>query len=161
MHIARAQPSDAAALTQIAHAAKRHWGYPEEWLQAWRTQLTVTPDYLRQHTTFVAVGDAPDSRPLGFATFELPPATAEAALEHLWVLPAYWGRGMGRALFTRVVAAALEAGATRLTITSDPHAEAFYRRMGAELRAWQPAPMEDAPARRLPLLMKSLAIGKS
>lgn len=161
MHIARAQPSDADALTHIAYAAKRHWGYPEEWLHAWRTQLTLTPDYLRQHATFVAVGDAPDSRPLGFATFELPSATAEARLEHLWVLPAHWGRGVGRALFARIDAAAREAGATSLTITSDPHAEAFYRRMGAVIYGWQPAPMEDAPARRLPLLVKSLATGKS
>jgi len=30
---------DAGALTVIAQAAKRHWGYPEPWLAAWATVL--------------------------------------------------------------------------------------------------------------------------
>lgn len=29
--IRRAVPTDASALTAVAHAAKRHWRYPEEW----------------------------------------------------------------------------------------------------------------------------------
>jgi hypothetical protein len=39
MQIVRAKPEDAAALTQIAHAAKRHWDYPERWIEAWRDIL--------------------------------------------------------------------------------------------------------------------------
>lgn len=38
-----ATPADAAVLTEIAHAAKRHWGYPERWVQLWRAALTITP----------------------------------------------------------------------------------------------------------------------
>jgi hypothetical protein len=32
MQILRANPDDAATLTEIAFAAKRHWGYPELWM---------------------------------------------------------------------------------------------------------------------------------
>jgi len=31
--------ADAGALTVIAQAAKRHWGYPEPWLAAWAAAL--------------------------------------------------------------------------------------------------------------------------
>ena len=30
--IRRALPADARALTRVAHAAKRHWKYPEDWI---------------------------------------------------------------------------------------------------------------------------------
>mgnify|MGYP001599681049 FL=1 len=29
----RALPSDAYTLTRVAHAAKRHWKYPEDWIR--------------------------------------------------------------------------------------------------------------------------------
>ena len=31
-----AVPADAARLTEIAFAAKRHWAYPESWVARWR-----------------------------------------------------------------------------------------------------------------------------
>ena len=42
LDIRRAQPHEAAALTDIAHRAKRHWGYAEELITLWRDALTVT-----------------------------------------------------------------------------------------------------------------------
>jgi hypothetical protein len=39
MQIVRAKPEDAETLTEIAHAAKRHWDYPERWIEAWRDIL--------------------------------------------------------------------------------------------------------------------------
>mgnify|MGYP003337409735 CR=1 FL=1 len=44
MTILRAQPEDHQVLTEIAHAAKRHWGYPESWIEEWRYFLTVLPE---------------------------------------------------------------------------------------------------------------------
>jgi hypothetical protein len=34
-----AAPSKAEVLTALALAGKRHWGYPERWLEAWRELL--------------------------------------------------------------------------------------------------------------------------
>lgn len=92
---------------------------------------------------------------MGFAAVEI--AGTESVLSHLWVLPSEMGRGIGRALFAYAETVAHDAGATRLTITSDPHAGAFYRRMGAVVCGWQTAPMDGAPDRRLPLLTKELS----
>ena len=50
-----ATPEDADALTRIAFAAKRYWGYPESWLQHWRDSLTITPEFVRNSRVYAAV----------------------------------------------------------------------------------------------------------
>lgn len=122
-----ARTDEAAALTAIAHAAKRHWGYPEAWIERWRDVLTITPAYIRGHVVFVAVDG--DDRPRGF--YALVMDGTNAVLDHLWMEPAWMGRGLGRELLVHALATARARGAARLEIDSDPHAEAFYRRMGA------------------------------
>jgi ribosomal protein S18 acetylase RimI-like enzyme len=125
--IRRARTDEAAALTAIAHAAKRHWGYPEAWIAHWRDALTLTPAFIRDHAVFVAA-DAGD-QPRGFYALSID--GADAVLEHLWIDPESMGRGLGRALLSHAVETARAGGAARLEIDADPHAEPFYRRMGA------------------------------
>lgn len=42
------------ALSRLAFRSKAHWGYPREWLEAWRPELTLTPATLREQRVFVA-----------------------------------------------------------------------------------------------------------
>jgi GNAT superfamily N-acetyltransferase len=144
--IRRALAGEADALTAIAHAAKRHWGYPEEWIARWRDALTVTPAYVRDHAVFVA---AEDDVPRGF--YALSTEGTSAILDHLWVTPERMGAGMGRALFRHAAETARAQGATRLEIDSDPHAEEFYQRMGARRIGEVPADV-DGVRRVLPRL---------
>ncbi len=46
MQILRANPDDATTVTKIAFAAKRHWEYPERWVDNWREKLTITPEFI-------------------------------------------------------------------------------------------------------------------
>lgn len=145
-----AQPADAPALTAIAHAAKRHWGYPEEWIARWRDTLTLTPDYLGRHAAVVArAGESI----MGFYTLRFDADAAQ--LDHLWVLPAAMGRGIGRTLFAHAESAARQRGAKRLWVESDPHAESFYQHLGMVRFGAVPAAVDDQP-RSLPLLEKRL-----
>ncbi|HEX6373962.1 MAG TPA: GNAT family N-acetyltransferase [Longimicrobium sp.] len=128
INIRPAHADDAAALTAIAHAAKRHWGYPEAWIARWRDALTLTPAYIADHAVFVAA-EAEVDRPRGFYALEM--READAVLDHLWVAPEWMGRGLGRDLLAHAMRTARDLGAARLEIDSDPHAEEFYRRMGA------------------------------
>ena len=124
--IVRAKPEDAGALTQIAHAAKRHWGYPENWIAAWQDILTMRPEFIATNVAYLAVENA---RPIGFYV-----VTKEADgphLDHLWILPSSMGRGIGRALFEHAVAEVNRLGFHSMKIEADPNAEAFYKRMGA------------------------------
>jgi predicted N-acetyltransferase YhbS len=150
MIVLRANAEHAAALTKIAFAAKRHWQYPENWIHRWREVLTITPDYIEQHPTFVAVVD---DEFVGFCAAKI--EAGEALLDHLWVLPAFMGRGIGRTLFRQAEEIARTSGAVRMRIVGDPHAEPFYSRMGATLYGREPASMEGEE-RFLPLLEKML-----
>jgi GNAT superfamily N-acetyltransferase len=141
-----ARADEAAALTRIAVAAKASWGYPAEWIEAWRDQLTVTADYVRAHRVVVAEDDA--AAPIGFAAMERRDGRAELA--HLWVRPDAQGRGVGTALLDAVLAC---EPALPLRIESDPHAAPFYRRHGAREVGNVAAPMPGAPARALPVLV--------
>jgi GNAT superfamily N-acetyltransferase len=135
---------DAARLTAIAHAAKAHWGYPPDWLEGWREQLTVTPASLARLRVIVAEDSG---EPVGFG------AVAErgdvAEIEHLWVDPPAMGRGIGGRLLEELLCICRAGGASRARVVSDPNAAPFYRRFGA-IDVGN-VPSTPAP-RRLPLL---------
>ena len=150
MKIVRADPASAPALSALARAAKAHWGYPMSWLEQWRDQLTITPEFISAEETYAA---EVEGRIVGFHALL---ATEQSMrLEHLWVLPQWMGQGIGRRLFEHAAARAAARGATCLTIESDPHAEAFYLRMGAMRVASIPSAL-DGVARKLPVLTFAL-----
>ena len=126
MRIVRAKPDDAAVLTDIAFAAKRHWGYPEKWIESWRDLLTVRPEFIANHETYAAILDG---RTVGF--YALSRKNDRLDLLHMWVLPDAMGRGVGRSLFIHGLQRARELGCRELEIEADPNAEGFYQHMGA------------------------------
>jgi len=123
---ARAVPTDAARLTEIALAAKRHWGYPESWMARWTAGMTITPDFITRNEVYLA---ALDGEVVAF--YGLIPSKPKAILEHLWVLPAFMGKGLGQGLFAHALSRCRELGIARLEIESEPNALGFYARMGA------------------------------
>lgn len=62
-------------------------------------------------------------------------------------------RGPGRQPFDHAERAAKATGFSRLRIEADPHAEEFYRRMGAITIAYRRADL-DGEERRLPIMEK-------
>ncbi|CAN5611656.1 GNAT family N-acetyltransferase [soil metagenome] len=113
-------------MTRIAFAAKRHWGYPERWIEAWRNILTITPAYIARNEVYA--GTVNDE---AIAFYALTSKGGVMDLGHLWVQPEYMGFGIGRALFEHALCRTASRGAGVLEIESDPSAEGFYLRMGA------------------------------
>jgi|SRR2546423_2190732 len=149
--IFRAKPEDAEALTEIAHAAKRYWGYPQSWIAAWRDILTMRPEFLGANIAFIAVEE---QRPVGF--YVLMTQGDGIHLDHLWVVPSAMRRGIGRALFEHATAEARNLGFASIKIEADPNAEGFYKRMGAFRIGTNVSTVEGEP-RALPLLEFHLA----
>jgi GNAT superfamily N-acetyltransferase len=147
MKILRARPEDADAFTAIAHAAKRHWGYPETWIVAWRDVLTMRPEFIAENTAYCAVAD---DRAIGF--YVLTTEDDGLHLDHLWILPRAMGRGIGSALFEHAAAEASRLGFNLIKIEADPNAEGFYKRMGAT-RVGTACSEVCGEARELPLLV--------
>ncbi|MCO6453079.1 MAG: GNAT family N-acetyltransferase [Caldilineales bacterium] len=148
--IRRAEPTDAPALTSIAFTSKRHWRYPERWIEFWRPALTITEGYVAAHEIW-AVVEAGEIA--GFYALGEPGIQVE--LEHLWVSPEYLGLGLGKALFDHAAARAREIGGQVLVVESDPNAEGFYRHMGA-MRVGERLSMYEDLVRVLPLMQFDL-----
>ncbi|WP_235787078.1 GNAT family N-acetyltransferase [Streptomyces mutabilis] len=121
-----ARATEAGVLSDLALRSKAHWGYDAEFLDACRDELTVHADEVARRRTVVADGDG---RVLGFTTLEGEPPVGVVGM--MFVEPRAIGLGVGRRLFEHTVAVGRELGFTRLTVDADPHAEPFYRAMGA------------------------------
>jgi len=122
------ESGEAEKLTRIALVSKGHWGYSEQQLRYWlETFLRVSADYVRANKVWVA---EVDSSLVGFAAVK--DGDDEAELDHLWILPDYIGKGIGKALFASAVNHVAKTGRRELVFTSDPHADGFYEKMGAE-----------------------------
>ncbi len=150
MQIVRATPDDADALTEISHAAKRHWGYPEQWIESWRDILTMRPEFIAANVTYCAMENG---RAVGF--YLLTTESDGLHLDHLWVTPHAMGRGIGRALFEHALEEAKKLGHRILKIEADPNAEGFYTRMGARRVGVTVTTIENQ-RRELPLLLYDL-----
>jgi len=147
MQIVRATSDDAAILTEIAFAAKRHWGYPERWIAGWTDILTIEPWLISEQETYAGYVDG---EAVGF--YSLGRGAARMCLEHLWVLPRAMRRGVGRALFLHAVGRVRALGFEMLEVESDPNAAAFYEHMGARRVATTLTELEGRP-RELPVLV--------
>src|SRR5262249_38498023 len=122
------------------------WGYPEEWIEAWTPLLTIAPPYVEKNDVWVA---AHRGETVGWVS--LVDAGTHWAIDHLWLLPAHHGRGLGRRLFETARAEAARRRPGTLRIEADPYAAPFYERCGARQVDSVPAPVLGTE-RRLPLL---------
>jgi GNAT superfamily N-acetyltransferase len=147
--IRRARGAEAGDLTSIAFAAKRHWGYPEDWMKLWQDELTVLPDYVEHNRVYVATSG---ERRLGWCA-----VTEQAGahwLDYCWVLPEAAGMGIGRRLVGRAFELAAASRWPTLKVVADPNAEGFYRKLGfRRIGEWPSVPA----GRRLPMLEADVA----
>jgi len=122
----KALPDEAGRLSEIALEAKRHWGYPDNWIEHWRDDLTITPEFVTANEVYVADDGGAI---LGFCALVL--TNGKAELEHMWVRPEHIGSGVGRNLFMHALERATALKADTLEISADPNAVGFYERLGA------------------------------
>ena len=143
--IRRATADDADALSDLAHRAKAHWGYPATWMREWDAQLTIIPGYLEMHDVWVS---EQEGAIVGMCALE--DRKDHWNMEHVWVDPAAHGRGVGRALVMHALEEARRRHAGVVELLSDPYASGFYERLGARRAGEVPAPMPGAKDRTLP-----------
>jgi GNAT superfamily N-acetyltransferase len=145
MVIRRGTAEDSDALTDLAHRAKAHWGYPASWMREWDAQLTIIPGYLEMHEVWVADRDGDV---IGMCALE--DRADRWSLEHVWVEPAAHGQGIGRSLVMTALNEARRRHTGVVELLSDPYARGFYEKLGARHAGDVPAPMPGARGRTLP-----------
>ena len=145
-HIRRAFPVEATALSQIAFAAKAHWGYPKRWMEIWKPQLTFSPKYFEENESWVS---ETDGIPIAFYTLQV--RDGNAWLENLFVSPEFIGKGVGKILFLHAVELFRHLGYETLQLEADPNAVGFYERMGMHKIGERHSEVEGQP-RILPIM---------
>jgi ribosomal protein S18 acetylase RimI-like enzyme len=125
IQIVPAKPEQAEALTQIALAAKAYWGYPEPWMEQWKSQLTFTSNYVEENESWVAeIKGAP------VAFYTLLEKDGNAWIENLWVDPRSIGKGLGKKLFLHALELSRQRGFKTLRLEAEPNALGFYKKLG-------------------------------
>jgi len=144
--IRRALHVEAEDLSSLAFRSKAYWGYPEEFMEACREELTLSSSYLRENPGFVIECK---KMVVGFYALERL-SNSEVELGYLFVEPSMLGRGYGRKLIAHAKEQARSLGYESMIIQSDPGAAHFYRAAGGNVVGSKES--ESIPGRVLPLL---------
>jgi N-acetylglutamate synthase-like GNAT family acetyltransferase len=118
-----ARREEAAALSELCARSKAVWGYYPDFMALARAALEVKPEEIAAGDVWVAEADG---SVVGVAALAQGDAPGTIDLAKLFVMPAQFRNGIGRALFAHSVAVARRRGARRLPILADPNAVGFY-----------------------------------
>jgi len=127
LRIRAASPQESGLPSDLALRSKSHWGYPADFLEACRAEMTLSPDYIKASPVFVL--EEEERGVVGF--YGLREQGSELELLYLFVEPEAMNRGYGKRLWAHAVEEAARLGFQKISIESDPYAEAFYLAMGA------------------------------
>jgi GNAT superfamily N-acetyltransferase len=160
MPIRPARKNDAPPLTALSFESKGYWGYPKEYFEIWKNELTITPEYIQKSDVFVW---EEESKILAYYSIVKLTNDVELAgiiiekgywLEHMFIHPVYLGRGIGTSLFDHLRKRCEMKGIAGLKILADPHSIGFYKKMGCKYQREYPS---SIPGRTTPLLSLDLS----
>jgi len=143
MLIRKAMAEDSDLLSELAYKSKAYWGYSEEFLQKCKDDLTVTKEFIERNPVYLMESD---NEIVAFYSFSL----NEQKLESLFIDPNYIGKGLGRIIWEDLLYKAKTLKLKEFTLDSEPNAEGFYLKMGAENIGLTTSTV--FPDRKLPLM---------
>lgn len=141
--IRKAAVQDKHIMSQIALLSKAHWGYTKAFMDACKPELTIKAAEFKHKEFYIYLHQG---QPVAFYGLNV----NAKSLDYLFVHPEHIGKGIGRALWAHMIDTAKQHGLKSFTIDSDPYAEPFYIKMGAEKIGETPS--GSISGRFLPLL---------
>lgn len=125
-----AHPGDGFFLNRIAQESKAIWGYSSEYLKNWEQGMKVDEQYIKNNIVYKIYFD---QELIGFYALCYKNLENCFEVDHLWLIPAYVNKGIGRTVFIRILSHLKELGQTRALLKGDPHARGFYEKMLGKL----------------------------
>lgn len=125
LHFIGAKEKHAELLRDTLIKSKGYWGYSQNQLEEWRSNLTFTEEYINKNTVKLILKD---NELIGF--FAIMKGNINE-LDHLWLLPDAIGKGYGNLVFAQILSECNKLDISYFYITSDPDAEGFYLKKGA------------------------------
>ena len=130
---------DEVKLTELSFAFKRYWSYPDQYYTVWQSELTITGSYLEQNAVYLVEDKGTI---IGFYSLMLLEKDQVLSvqtldrgywLDHMFVLPEYIGKGLGRKLFSHLCSICIAGGIASFKLLADPYAMGFLRKDGLRL----------------------------
>ncbi|EHQ89100.1 GNAT family N-acetyltransferase [Desulfosporosinus youngiae] len=127
-------------LTNLSFAAKRYWNYPEAYFDIWKTELTITSNYIKDNYVYVAEVAGQIVGYFSMVEVQEDFLVGEILLrkgfwlEHIFILPEFIGLGIGTQLIGAAKNICVKENIHCLSILSDPYATGFYKKVGAKYR---------------------------
>lgn len=126
--IRNAKVEEQRELTRLCVRATMHAGYDDAFIDRVMPGLTITLPLINGGC--VQVAEKKPGAVIGVVAVTIL-AQGIALLNSMFVDPAFWRQGVGRALFGAAVARAMTLKTGAIMIYAEPSAEGFYKRMGA------------------------------
>ncbi|WP_159800337.1 GNAT family N-acetyltransferase [Flavobacterium sp. MK4S-17] len=145
MKIEKSYSNDSGILTDITKKSKAYWGYPEDLLDKWSDQLTITKAYIESNNVFKMVLD---NKVIGYYSFFYESNTT-IRLDNLFLLPDFIGKGFGKILMDDFLKRIKTEGTVNVILESDPGAEKFYKKFGFVTKGLQKTTVKN---RFLPIM---------
>lgn len=120
-----AEAKHAELLRNVLIASKGYWGYSQEQLEKWRSNLNFEEEYITRNTVRLILKD---NEVIGF--FAIVKGDSNE-LDHFRLLPKAIGKGYGNLVFEKILAECELLDMAEFYIISDPDAEGFYLKKGA------------------------------
>lgn len=127
VEIRNAEAAEAEALEDVMRRASLVWTEYRDDLLAHPEVIDVPLHDIEAGNVRVATGSV---RVLGFASLIPGRSDGVAELDALFVDPAFWRRGIGRALVDDARALARARACRRIEVTANPRALEFYAKLG-------------------------------
>lgn len=125
LHFIDAEAKHTELLRDTLISSKGYWGYSQEQLEQWRSNLRFEDEYIYRNTVKLILDE---SEVIGF--FAIVKGDIDE-LDHLWLLPKAIGKGFGNLVFEKILSECKILDITEFYIISDPDAEGFYLKKGA------------------------------
>ncbi len=144
-----ANREDAQFLTGLSFKSKGFWGYPKEYFEVWKPELTITPDYIEKNDVLVFESGGAIVGYYSIIELENDIEVSGAKidkgfwLEHMFIAPKYIGRGIGTIMFEHLRKRCEMKGIRYLGILADPNARGFYEKMGCNFQGEIPSTIAD------------------
>lgn len=146
-----AEVEDVDQLTDISIRSKQSNGYDDAFMDACRSELTVTVAHLCQGEYWVACdGD----NIVGLASLYPDKDRISGVVHSFFVDPGWQGRGIGKLIWSKLLDRAGAFGLQSVRLDADPGAVPFYEAIGFEVVG--DAPSGSIPGRRLPHMVLQL-----
>ncbi len=135
--IRKAQVTESEALTCLSFSSKRYWNFPEEYIDIWKDELTITPAYIQGNLVYVAEVDAILVGYFSIVEIQEDFWAGQVFvqrgfwLEHIFIKPEFIGKRVGTELLSFAKDLCKKKEIECLYIFSDPNAKGFYDKMGA------------------------------